>query len=72
VESRGHSGDRPFGGKSIMKALGDCGTAKCLPVLRRGTIGRNLRVRDAIKEAIRHAFRTPASGGLVATGAIGH
>jgi len=33
--------------------LGDCGTAKSLPLLRRGTTSRNLRVRDASKEAIR-------------------
>jgi hypothetical protein len=38
---------------AAVELLGDCGTVKSLPVLRRGAASRNWRVRDASKEAIR-------------------
>jgi hypothetical protein len=38
---------------AAIELLGDCGTAKSLPLLRQGATARNLRVRDASKEAIR-------------------
>ena len=36
-----------------VELLGDCGTKKSLPLLRKGATSRNFRVRDASKEAIR-------------------
>jgi len=38
---------------AAIELLGDCGTARSLPLLRQGATARNLRVRDASKEAIR-------------------
>lgn len=38
---------------AAVQLLGDCGTAKSLPILRKGTTSRNWRVRDASKESIR-------------------
>jgi hypothetical protein len=38
---------------AAVELLGDCGTVKSLPVLRKGAASRNWRVRDASKEAIR-------------------
>ena len=36
-----------------VELLGDCGTKKSLPLLRRGATSRNFQVREASKEAIR-------------------
>ncbi len=38
---------------AAVELLGDCGTDKSLPLLRKGAASRNFRVRDASKEAIR-------------------
>jgi hypothetical protein len=38
---------------AAVELLGDCGTTKSLPLLRRGATSRNMRVRDASKAAIR-------------------
>jgi hypothetical protein len=38
---------------AAVELLGDCGTKKCLPVLRRGASSRSMRIRSASKEAIR-------------------
>ncbi|MFZ1934685.1 MAG: HEAT repeat domain-containing protein [Thermoguttaceae bacterium] len=38
---------------AAVELLGDCGTVKSLPLLRKGATSRNWRVRDASKESIR-------------------
>jgi hypothetical protein len=38
---------------AAVELLGDCGSVKSLPLLRKGATSRNWRVRDASKEAIR-------------------
>ncbi len=38
---------------AAVQVLGDCGTVKSLPLLRKGATSRNWKVRDASKEAIR-------------------